>query len=189
MAAYIIDADNYLSKTRGAFDSFESGANAEGWLDTTGDSIPTTELGATEGNKAMLLGSGRRLTRPIHYIKEGKVGFDLYLSEVGDGMAIELQTAFNDMRDSVAAPIRLSVDSEGNISSCGKSLGIKLEKGSNKLLISFNGNEKSASLTLNGKTIPIAFIGPDSYISYVTLFIEQDAELSMDRFFAIREDN
>ena len=185
---YILDAKNYLSKTRGAFDSFESGATAEGWLDTMFDSIPTTEIGVTHGKKAMLLTSGRSVTRPIHYIEKGEIGFDLYLSKLGDGITFDLQTAFNDKPNSRAVPISIKIDGDGSITSFGKDIGLKLSQGENKLLISFDGNRKTASLALDGELRAIDFVGDDSYISYVTAFIGKDAEFSLDTFFAIRED-
>ncbi|MBO5884077.1 MAG: DUF2341 domain-containing protein [Clostridia bacterium] len=185
---YILDPKNYLSKTRGAFDSFESGASAEGWLDTMFDTIPTAEIGATDGKKAMLLNSGKTVTRPLHYIEKGEIGFDLYTSNIGDGFTIDLQTAFNDKPSSISTPISLKVDNEGNISIFGRSLEEKISHGMNKINIFFNGREKTASLTLNGKMLPLDFVSNDAYISYVTVFLGKDAKLSMDTFFAIRED-
>ncbi|MBO5884088.1 MAG: exo-alpha-sialidase [Clostridia bacterium] len=210
---YVLDAKAHIEKTKGAYDSFESGAEAEGWYAAQVGTLLTTDMGATDGGRALLLKNFTAISRPLHYIREGEISFDLYASEFGEGLGIELQSAFNDREDksvSVSKPqilfyapdkkndkpetvaskstvMHFNVDTNGNILDCGKKTGLKLEKGNNKVSILFNGKNGTAYLTVNGNTAQVEFAGNDGYISYFTVFPKKESTFSLDSFIAIKD--
>ena len=187
---YVINVDDFIHKTKGAFDSFENGMLADGWQKVLGSAI-VSSAGATDGEKALLINSNSTISRSLHYMEEGTISFD-YTVLRDDIVHIELQTAFNNLKN-VTAPIRIISDANGNlysvVSASGNStsLGIKLEEGANEISISFNGNEKNAEITVNGTTKPLGYIGNDAYISYITIFTGINAQVALDKFIAIRE--
>ena len=210
---YVLDAKAHIEKTKGAYDSFESGGEAEGWYAAQVGTLLTTDMGATNGERALLLKNFSAISRAIHYIREGEISFDLYASEFGEGLGIELQSAFNDREDksiSVSKPqitfndpnkkydipetveskstaIHFTVDENGNVLDCGRETGLKLEKGNNHMCLIFNGKAKTAELSVNGKTTPVAFAGNDGYVSYVTIFPKKESCMSLDNFIAIKD--
>ena len=210
---YVLDAKAHIEKTKGAYDSFESGGEAEGWYAAQVGSLFTTDMGATDGSRALLLQKYTAISRAIHYIREGEISFDLYASEFGEGLGIELQSAFNDREDksvSVSKPqttfndpnkkydvpeiveskstaIHFTVDANGNILDCGRETGLSLVKGNNHICLTFNGKARTAELTVNGKTAPVFFAGNDGYVSYVTIFPRKESCFSLDKFIAIKD--
>lgn len=187
---FIINADDYLYKTRGGFDSFEDSVKAEGWLISRGAAI-SSEVGATDGNKAMYVGSNTHLTRSIHYIEEGTVEFDAYMVSSGESFTFELQSAYNNLQGHYSTPLRLTTDSEGNLYSNGTQkidLGLKLNVGDNTVKIDFNGNEKTATITVNGKTADIEWVGNDNYVGFATIWTGASTGVAIDRLTFIRND-
>lgn len=63
-----------------------------------------------------------------------------------------------------------------------------LEIGAKKTAeITFNGNEKSARLSVNGKSVAIDYVGEESYISYATVFTNASVAPIIDNFIAIKD--
>jgi hypothetical protein len=187
---FIINADDYLYKTRGGFDSFEDSVKAEGWLVSSGIAV-SSELGATDGNKAMYVGPASHLTRSIHYIEEGSAEFDAYVSSYGESFTFELQSAYNNIQGWYSTPLRLVSDAEGNLYSNGTQktpLGLKLNLGNNTVRIDFNGNEKTATVTVNGQTANIEWVGNDNYVGFATIWTGANTGVSIDRLTFIRND-
>ena len=181
---YIQDVESYLYKTKGAFDSFESGISAEGWKSTSGNPLTTTTMGATDGDLAMLIENDVTAVRSLHYMEAGSVSFDLYVDELGGGFAVELQSAFNDTRDATS-PIELYVDCGGYLSA-GIDRKIKLNLGQSSVSVTFDGNAKTARLTVNGEAMDIPYLKNDNYIGYAVIFSEKKTKIAIDRFIAIR---
>ena len=187
---FILNADDYLYKTRGGFDSFEDSVKAEGWLISRGTAI-SSEVGATDGERAMYVGANSHLTRSIHYIEEGTVEFDAYLVNAGEKFSIELQSAYNNIQGWYSSPLRLVSDSEGNLYSNGTektALGLKLNAGNNTVKIDFNGNEKTATITVNGKTADLEWVGNDNYVGFATIWTGENTGIAIDRLTFIRND-
>jgi hypothetical protein len=187
---FIINADDYLYKTRGGFDSFEDSVKAEGWLVSRGAAI-SSEIGATDGNKAMYVGSDTHLTRSIHYIEEGTVEFDAYMVSAGESFTFELQSAYNNLQGYYSSPLRITTDSEGNLYSNGTKktdLGLKLNVGDNTVRIDFNGNKKSATITVNGETAELEWVGNDNYVGFATIWTGASTGVAIDRLTFIRND-
>ena len=193
---YVIGVDDYLHKQNGAFDSFEFGAVADGWIVTNGG-IGSSSLGATDGALAMTIGQNTIVSRSITYMEKGSIEFDYHISSFGSGQYIELQAAFNNEAGAtpisgIRAPIALYIDKSGKVSYVDRS-GVKnptslsLQLGNNTLSISFDGNERSSTLTVNGKSEGIGFSGDDTYICYIAVFTKQNTFTSLDRFVAVKK--
>ena len=191
---------NYLYKTKGAFDSFESGsAEAEGWIPVVDSNEelaaaqPTiVRMGVTHGNYAMHIGSYSKLSRSIPSVTNGIVSMDLFVEKMG-GMTFELQTAYNSAAG-VSAPITLTVDANGAISYSSergnpKTTGLFLSEGANHISITFNGKQGTATLSVNGKNATILFrrdIG--DCICFAYLYTQKNTSVAMDCFTVIDMD-
>lgn len=192
--------NNYLYKTKGAFDSFENGsAEAEGWVPVVDSNEelaaaqPTiVRVGATHGDYAMHVGSYSKLSRSIPSVTNGIVSMDLYVEKMG-GMTFELQTAYN-TASGVSAPITLIVDANGAISYSSErgnpiATGLYLTKGANSLSITFDGKQGLATLTVNGKDAKILFrqnLG--DCICFAYLYTQKNTSIAMDCFTVIDMD-
>jgi AraC-like DNA-binding protein len=190
---YIMDVENYLYKTKGAYDSFESGAAADGWLTTIADDLKITEKGATDGRYALLIDANRIASRPLHYMESGRVSFDLYISDMGEGFGFELQSSFTDMfrHELSASPISITADKNGVLRTRSvdgeRELGVSLRLGANTICFSFDGESKKATLEVNGEVVPVDFLGKEKSVCFATFFTNKNTELSLDRFIAVRE--
>ena len=185
---YVLNVDDYLLKTKGAFDSFEDGVKPEGWMIAKGLAV-VTSIGATDGDKAMYIGNKAHLLRSVPYTEEGSTSFDLFVSDFGEGFSIELQAAYNDDMGHYTAPLRVMSDAEGNLYAYGDKektdkidLGLKLNSGANSIDITFNGNDKEATITVNGKSADLKWYGEDNYVSYITVWTESSVGIAIDNF-------
>lgn len=193
---YIIGVDDFLYKQKGAFDSFESGVAAEGWFTVSG-SVASTPIGATDGSLAMAIGQNTTAVRSITYTEKGSVEFDYHITNFGDEQFIELQATYNNVEGAtpvskVRAPIAIKISSDGTVNyidSNGNAIstGLSLDIGNNTISITFDGNAKKATITVNGDTANIGFSGNDIYVCYVTIFTKVNAKVSLDRFMVIKD--
>jgi hypothetical protein len=201
---YVYNADDFLYKTKGAFDSFEEGVVFDGWQFARGGAT-ITEIGATDGKKALSLLSNSAISRSLHSIKKGYVSFDLYVSTFAE-MDIELQAGFNDQckrtytpsTDSrydppILPPIALSVNESGSLFYLNESgvktyLGLSLKIGDNTVKFDLDGEGDTVKITVNGESKTIALMGEDNYISFFTVFTSASSGYSIDRFIAVKED-
>jgi hypothetical protein len=192
----VLNADDFLYKTKGAYDSFEDTALAEGWQLVYG-SVSTAAVGATRGEKALVVNGNTAVSRSLHYMEKGTVSFDYFVSNPGH-VTLELQTAFNNKALNEAtnktAPISIFTDEEGNLyyninggATSGTLEGLKLKAGQNSISIDFDGNTKTINVTANGKTASMKWDGKDNYISYFTVFTKYGAQAAIDEFRAVRE--
>ncbi len=183
----IEDVDEYLMKTKGAFDSFENGT--EGWIAYIGG-ISTGEVGATDGEKALHIAAGTVASRSVPSIRRGMISMDLYIEEIGEGVTLDFATAYN-TQPGKTAPIALRIASDGRVFDGETDTGLKLNVGANKLAVNFNGPEAYAELTVNGKTAKVVYDAADAddYVAFVILrTAKENSAGDLVRFTAIDED-
>ena len=196
---HIENFSDYLYKTKGAFDSFESRSyEAEGWVavedyDTVGAAKPrVAKKGATDGEYALQIVSNNKLSRSLPYVENGIVSFDLYVEKMG-GMTFELQTAYNCAAE-VTAPITLYVEQDGTVfyvdeGGVRKSVGLSVAKGANRISISFDGNEGTATLTVNEQSKEIVFRSEfGNYICFAYIYTQSETQVAMDTFVLLDQD-
>ncbi len=193
--------ENYLYKTKGAFDSFESGdLAAEGWITVSGTTVEPGgsskvpgelpyigTLGATEGKYALQLGSQTQISRSVPYAEKGELFFDVYVDKWGGGFQVELQSAYN-RQPGVSAPIRLWFASNGEVY-CYDAAG-KLQKtelvakaGNNQVSVAFDCTAGTATLTVNGQSQSIACNNKvGTYICFVHVNNASGTATAWDRF-------
>ena len=181
----IEDVGRFLTETKGAFDSFETGSPAaEGWLSIAG-SATRTETGATDGSYAMRVGSGISLSRSLPALREGTLSFDLWVESLGQGADIELQTAFHN-RTGKAAPVSLSIDRDGRLYTVRNGVrtdtGLALSEGQNTLSLTLTGTE-TAALQVNGKTAFVRFdAAVGDTVCFFNIWNHTDTVYCIDRF-------
>ena len=189
---HITDVENFLLKTKGAFDSFEDGYAADGWLVSYGKAT-VTSVGATDGKYALDIVKNSLLSRTLHYMESGSVSFDLTPLSLGEGFAVELQTAFNN-EQTKTAPIIFGADGDGRLFCTDREKGkVYLPKyvSENKTCeigIIFDCAKKTATLTVDGESFDIGYDSRFDAISYVGIFTGDFTDIAIDRFIAIRED-
>ncbi len=189
-AMIIEDIGKYLTMTKGAFDSFENCLSEnEGWLILEGTATITAN-GATDGKSALRIDSNSTVSRSLPYTEKGTIMFDLFVDNIGKGIQIEFQPAYNEYENRCSA-LALIVDENGNIQSKGvdgrvTDTGLKLAKGNNSISIVFDGNSTSATLTVNGQSVTIGFdTSTGNYICNVNIWNQQNAIVCLDRFTVI----
>ena len=189
-AMIIEDIGRYLTMTKGAFDSFENCLpENEGWLILEG-TASITENGATDGNTALQINSNATASRSLPYTEKGTVSFDLFVDNMGKGLQIEFQPAFNQYENRCSALV-LIVDGNGNIQSKGTDgritdTGLKIANGNNTITITFDGSNTQATLTVNGQSATIGFdTSMGNYICNVNIWNQQNTVVCLDRFTVI----
>ncbi|MBO5883907.1 MAG: exo-alpha-sialidase [Clostridia bacterium] len=187
---YIMNVKDHLFKTKGAFDSFENGVEAEGWMCQKGKP-QISNLGATDGKYAMLLEGLSNPSRSLHHIEKGYVEFDCFVENIGDHVSFELQTAYHD-GEGFTAPIRLMANGDGELfcftaegTGAYRPLGLKLEAGHNTIRFDFDAEAAYASLTVNGIGADMTYIdGIGDVICFATFFTTNGTKIAIDRFTA-----
>ncbi len=202
---------DFLYLTKGAFDSFESNdLESEGWMAISGTKLnywdenshpnayhpgvaPTIgTTGATEGKYAMQLGSETEISRSVPYLTNGEIFFDFYASNLSGGYTLELQSSYTNNYHGNAAkvsPMRLRIDAQGDVCYYGDvgyivDTGLNVKKNaSNSISISFNAEEGTATVTVNGATKNIAFnAAAGAYVCFVHMRNGANSSVSIDRF-------
>lgn len=192
---------NYLYKTKGVFDSFESGnLRSEGWVTVSGitihpghDIVPgvapeIVEMGATNGRYAMKLGNQTEVSRSVPYTERGEVFFDCFIEELGKGTVFELQSAYNRKQQHMSSPVRLWINEEGKVLYFNEQgtrchTGLTVKDGANSISIRFDGPAGTATVTVNGETAPIAFnrrVG--AYVCFAHFRNGENTSLAIDSF-------
>jgi hypothetical protein len=163
------DYVNYLTKTKGSYDSFERGnTKYEGWSDFVGTTSVTDEL-ATDGQYSLqLFGSS---TRYVPYFRTGALNYDLYWNP-GTEYKLELATAFS-RNFMEASPAGFVVDTEGNlIDANGTDTGVDLQAGWNKVNVDVDLPNGMVTVSANGGDTAELTITEgrfDEYVCYVTM--------------------
>ena len=187
----IADAKRYLFNTKGAFDSFENGSvESEGWI-AIGGSPYVDSIGATDGRYAMVLPSETSVCRPVTYTRNGSVEFDLFVDNMGSGADIELQAAYN-QNVGITAPIRFGFKSDGRIYTYGEeghqiNTPLAVSTKNNTILVKFDAENGTSSLTVNGKTADIGFFSSKGEaVCFVNLWSRNNTNIAIDRFTMIK---
>lgn len=198
---------NYLYKTKGAFDSFETGdAASEGWATVSGTTVdpgPDTKVpgelptigktGATDGEYAMQLGSYTEVSRSVPYTQKGEFFFDWYIERLGGGTTFELQAAYN-RKANITSPVVLYISSAGDVCYYDSSnilvkTGLKIGAGAHRFSIVFDAEAGTARLTLDGQTVDIAWrTGCGDAVCFFHIRNGNDASVALDRFGLISAD-
>ena len=163
------DYVNYLTKTKGTYDSFERGnTKYEGWSDFVGTTSVSDEM-ATDGQYSLqLFGSS---TRYVPYFRTGAVSYDLYWNP-GTEYKLELATAFS-RNFMEASPAGFVVDGEGNvIDANGTDTGVDLQAGWNKMEVNVDLPNGLVTVSANGGDTAELTITEgrfDEYVCYMTM--------------------
>ena len=101
---------DYFYRTKGAYDSFEnSTVKYEGWSSVYGTAEISDEQ-YTDGTHSMMIPGGVSVVRSIPYLQNGKIAFDLYLTNVNNASAqFELESAYG-TEYGKAAPIAFKIE-------------------------------------------------------------------------------
>lgn len=170
MAIRIQDFDNWFTRTKGAYDSFENGSPLhEGWVMVNGAVIATDEK-ASAGNYCMELRRNPIFMRSIPYLQNGSISFDLFVDEETE-LTLELQAALCTFANNDAAPIAFTVKDK-KLTFVGGEEAITLKDGWNNLCFNLELTEDKATFSLNGAedvAIPVDLDIGD-FITYIGVF-------------------
>jgi hypothetical protein len=187
----IADAKRYLFNTKGAFDSFENGSvESEGWIAIGGNPYVDT-VGATDGKYAMILPSETSISRPVTYTRSGSVEFDLFVDSMGSGADFELQAAYN-QNLGITAPVRFGFSPDGRVFTYDETgarinTSLTVSSDNNTILVEFDAEKGSASLTVNGDTAHIGFFSSKGEaVCFVNVWSRNNTNIAIDRFIMIK---
>lgn len=163
--------DDWYTRTKGGYDSFENGIAAyEGWFAYVG-SVDTSWNYATDGKCSMHLKKVYTVARSVPYLQEGRISLNVYASEKTN-FVLELQSAFNPQKYSHTMPVGVEIrDNEVIFEGAEAVSGLKLNPGWNQLVIDINLLEGRATFSLNGSDALDMPINPDAfnYVTYITI--------------------
>ena len=186
MLIRVTDFDNWLTRTKGAYDSFEGGLpTVEGWSKLVGAIECSTEQ-VSDGKYSMKLKNGAQAFRSIPYLQNGTLSLDVFVDEETE-FTMELQSALSLTADNKAAPIVYTVKDK-KISFAGSNVSIDLKDGWNTLTFQTELTEDKAALSVNGAeavTIPVDMSIGD-YITFVAIYCESTA-VYMDEFLIVSD--
>ena len=160
---------DYFYRTKGAYDSFESGSvRYEGW-ETAMGTADISAAQASEGDYSMALDTAIA-TRSIPYLQNGSVSLDLYVDGTSE-FSVELQSAFSKVYGK-GAPLGFMVkNSVITFLGAASPSDITLKNGWNTVSFDLTLDSASASVSVNGTpcgTVPVnGEIG--DYVSFITI--------------------
>jgi len=159
----IEDADEYIFKTKGAADSFETtNVLYEGWSTIAGN-VSVSDEKATDGSYSMKIedvsGKAARVSRSIPELYKGEISFDINLADYSSYLYVELKSALS-LDHYTGDKLAFCVDKNGNlmaVNAAAKTLGSSvavLEKDEwYNLKVDFDLNEGYAKLYLDGTEV------------------------------------
>lgn len=175
------DFDNWLTRTKGAYDSFEGGLpSVEGWSNLRG-AIECSVEQVSDGKYSMKLKNCAQAFRSVPYFQNGTLSLDVYVDGETE-FTMELQSALSLTADNKAAPIVYTVKDK-KISFAGSNVSIDLKDGWNTLTFQLELTEDKAMCSANGAeavAIPVDLTIGD-YITFVAVYCESTA-VYMDEF-------
>ena len=162
------DYQDYVTKTKGSYDSFEKGnTKYEGWADYVGSSEVTNAMATTGEYSMRLFGTS---LRTVPYFRNGSVSFDVNWT-TGTELKLELATTIS--REFMeGSPVGFVVDANGNLlDGYGNDTGVDLTSGWSKIDLNVDLPNNVAKISINGAE-PVDLkvdttIG--DYVTYVTL--------------------
>ena len=182
---------DWFIRTKGAYDSFESGnAKYEGWVVQRG-SVAATKETATIGEYSMLVAENTQVTRSIPYLQNGTMSIDLLVDE-SSNFVFELQPAFSNVEKKCAVisakvsgtTMTLHDGTVLTLNSGWNTIAFDLELTENKASISINGGEMktvAVNTKFNGNTFSDEEYTLGNYITYVTILAT--STVNVDEFF------
>lgn len=182
----VTDFDNWFTRTKGAYDSFENGlASVEGWSGLGGASECSSEQ-ASEGKYSLKLKNSAKFFRSIPYFQNGTFSLDVFVDEETE-FTMELQSALSLTKDNKAAPIVYTVKDK-KISFAGSDVSIDLKDGWNTLTFQLELTEDKAMFSANGTeavAIPVDMSIGD-YITFVAIYCESTT-VYIDEFLVVSD--
>ena len=172
-AMLLEDAHDYIYKTKGAADSFEStSALYEGWSPIAGD-ISITDEKSTDGTHSMKIqdvtGKVVRASRSVPELYKGEISFDINLEKYSTYLYVELKSALS-LDHYTGDKLAFCVDKNGNLmalDAANKTLGTSvavLEKDKwYSLKVKFDLNDNMAKLYVDNTEVCDLPINTDIY--------------------------
>ena len=166
--------DDWFTRTKGVFDSFESGTiYEEGWIRLSGGQERTGEM-ATHGNYATKLVRKPSMVRSIPYLQDGTFSVDIYITRDTD-VSWEFQVAMSQKADNEAATITMRIK-DMKVTFDGTEESAPLTEGWNTFILDLKLTECKASFRLaDGKSIDVPVneeLG--NYVTYLAFFGSSD---------------
>ena len=186
MVIRVSDFDNWLTRTKGAYDSFESGLpTIEGWSGLSGTAESSREQ-ASNGKYSMKLKNAAKFYRSVPYFQNGTFSLDVFV-DADTNFTMELQSALSFDKDNKAAPISYTIKDK-KISFAGSNVSIELKDGWNTLTFQLELTEDKAMFSANGADaveIPVDMTIGD-YITYVAVYCESTT-VYLDEFLMVSD--
>ena len=178
------DYKNYISKTKGSYDSFENtNTKYEGWCDIEGMSS-VTDVMSTDGQYSMKMFG--QTVRSVPYFREGSISYDLYWT-MGTEHKLELETSYSP-KFMYGSPAAMVIDHDGNIlDGYGNDTGVDVQEGWNKIEMIVDLPNGSVTVAANGSEAGSLSINPDfdEYVTYIAM--HADNYVYVDNFIQIGE--
>ena len=167
MLTRVDDYKNYITKTKGSYDSFENSTTRfEGWSDIEGMTA-ASDVMSTDGKYSMQLFG--QSVRSVPYFREGSVSFDLYWD--GAEFKFELETTYSP-EFMYGSPTAFIIDHEGNVLDHNRvDTGIDVAEGWNRLVVDVDLPNGAVTVAANGSEAKDLAINPDfdEYVTYIAL--------------------
>ena len=165
---------DWLTRTKGVFDSFESSTIfEEGWIRISGSQERTGEM-ATHGAYSTKLVRNPSLVRSIPYLQDGTFSVDLYIQK-DTKLSWEFQVALSDKADNDASTITMRIENM-KVTFDGTDESIALTEGWNTFVVDLKLTECKASFHLEGGESIDVFVNEEigNYVTYLTFFGNSD---------------
>ena len=166
----IDEFDDWFTRTKGVFDSFESGTiYEEGWTRISGSIERTSEM-ATHGYYATKFTRKPSATRSIPYLQDGTFSVDIYITKDTD-LSWEFQVALSNKADNDAATVTMRIK-DMKVTFDGSKESIALTEGWNTFVLDLKLTECKASFHLEGGESIDVFVNEEigNYVTYMTFF-------------------
>ena len=166
----IDEFDDWLTRTKGVFDSFESSTIfEEGWIRLSGSQERTGEM-ATHGAYSTKLVRSPSLVRSIPYLQDGTFSVDLYIQK-DTKLSWEFQVALSDKADNDASTITMRIENM-KVTFDGTDESIALTEGWNTFVVDLKLTECKASFHLEGGQSIDVPVNEDlgNYVTYLAIF-------------------
>ena len=178
----VTDFENYLYRTKGVYDDFESGnPHYEGWSAEIG-LVENTDKLASEGNQSMFVPKKSILTRSVPYLQNGTVTLDVYVT-AETAVTFALQPAFGkDPNAYTVATFRVE-----NMKLTNGSTSIDLKEGWNTVEIQLELTGGKAWFSANGSEAALVNLNMEvgDYVCYFTVF--NDTDTYIDEFLVVSD--
>ena len=186
MVIRVTDFDSWLTRTKGAYDSFEGGLTSiEGWSGLSGTAECSREQ-ASYGKYSMKLKNAATFFRSVPYFQNGTFSLDVFV-DADTNFTMELQSALSFDKDNQAAPISYTIKDK-KITFAGSNVSIDLKDGWNTLTFQLELTEDKATFSANGADaveIPVDMTIGD-YITYVAVYCESTT-VYLDEFLMVSD--